>query len=149
MRNYIYTLAITGFFLAFTACNNPINKKFNENNLEKDLKEIVESKKADTTDIQFIAMYIMRAKMLGEKLEGKTYKDILENAKELRKKAETELSIILENETLLLRQLNTSVKHSSLEGFLTIVKKQNGIPVQTIQGLADGLYQIEKSINFN
>ena len=64
-------------------------------------------------------------------------------------KAESELSIILENETLLLRQLNTSVKHSSLEGFLTIVKRQNGIPVQTIQGLADGLYQIEKSINFN
>jgi len=32
----------------------------------------------------------MRAKMLGEKLEGKTYNDILKNAKELRKQDEKE-----------------------------------------------------------
>lgn len=90
MRKTIFTLTIAGLLFTLTSCNNPLNKKYNEDNLDKDLKEIVESKKADTTDMGYIAMYIMRAKMLGEKLEGKTYNDILENAKELRKKAEKE-----------------------------------------------------------
>jgi hypothetical protein len=90
MTKSIFTLTIAGLFFALTSCNNPLNKKYNEDNLDKDLKEIVESKKADTTDMVYIAMYIMRAKMLGEKLEGKSYNDILENAKELRKEAEKE-----------------------------------------------------------
>ena len=72
MKKNIFTLTIAGLFFALTSCNNPLNKKYNEDNLDKDLKEIVESKKADSTDVGYIAMYIVRAKMLGEKLEQKT-----------------------------------------------------------------------------
>ena len=90
MKKIIYKLAVMGFVFAMISCNNPLNKKYNEDNLEKDAKEIVESKKVDSTDMQYMAMYIVRAKMLGEKLEGKTYNDILKNAKELRKQDEKE-----------------------------------------------------------
>ena len=90
MKKVIFTLTVMGFVLAITSCNNPLNKKYNEDNLEKDAKEIFESKKVDNTDMEYMGMYIMRAKMLGEKLDGKTYNDILKNAKELGKKAEKE-----------------------------------------------------------
>ena len=90
MKKIIYTLAVMGFVLALTSCNNPLNKKYNEDNLEKDAREIFESKKVDSTDMEYMGMYIVRAKMSGEKLDGKTYNDILKNAKELRKKTEKE-----------------------------------------------------------
>lgn len=89
MRKILTAIALVAA-VTLTSCNNPLNKKYSEQNLDKDLKEIMESKKADTTDMTYIAMYIMRAKMLGEKLDGKTYNDLLDNAKELRKKAEKE-----------------------------------------------------------
>lgn len=76
--------------LTLFSCNSPLDKTYNEDTLETDLKEIVESKKVDTTDLNYIGMYIMRANMLGESLEGKTYNDILKNARELRKKAEAD-----------------------------------------------------------
>ncbi len=44
------------------------------------------NKEADTTEAVTIAMYVVRAQMVGEKLEGKTYKEILESAKEIQKK---------------------------------------------------------------
>lgn len=90
MKKSIFTLVIMGLTIIMTSCNNPLNKKYSEDNFGKDLKEIVESKKADTSDMIYIAMYITKSKLLGENLNNKTYRDILDNAKELRKKSEEE-----------------------------------------------------------
>jgi len=90
MKKIIFTLAVMGFVFALTSCNNPLNKKYSEDNLEKDAREIFESKKVDSTDMAYMGMYIVRAKMSGEQLDGKTYNDILKKAKELRKKNEKE-----------------------------------------------------------
>jgi len=90
MKKTIFTLTVLGFVLVITSCNNPLNKKYNEDNFEKDAKEIFESKRVDSTDMVYMAKYMMRAKMLGEKLDGRTYNDILKNAKELRKQNEKE-----------------------------------------------------------
>ena len=78
--------------MALASCNNPLNKVYNEEKFSTDLKEIVESKKVDTADVGYIAVYLMRAKMLGEKLEGKTYADLLDKAKEIRKTTEKEMA---------------------------------------------------------
>jgi len=90
MKKVTMNLLIAALMLSVFSCNNPLNKKYSEQNLEQDMKEIVVSKNADSTDLKYIAMYLVRAKMLGEKLDGKTYSDILVNAKELRKEKEKE-----------------------------------------------------------
>lgn len=90
MKQTLFTVTIACLVFALSACNSPLNKKYNETSLDTDLKEILNSNKADTTDIEFVSLYVMRSKLLGENLDGKTYGDLLFNAKELRLKAEKE-----------------------------------------------------------
>lgn len=88
MKRIVIIPIITVFLMIIASCSNPLDKKYNESTLQTDFKEIVESKKADTTDMKYIAIYMVRAKILGEKLEGKTYKDILSSAKQIREDEE-------------------------------------------------------------
>ena len=81
MRKLTYTLMLAVAFMA-VSCSKTINKQYSEQNIKEDLKEIVENKDADTTDAVIIAMYVVQAEMSGEKLEGKTYQQILDKAKE-------------------------------------------------------------------
>lgn len=74
--------------LLITACNNPLDKKYSEATFSEDMKEIKESGAVDSTEITYIGLYALRAGMLGEDLEGKTYEELLENARNLKKKAE-------------------------------------------------------------
>ena len=92
MKKITHTILLILAVTLLTSCSNPLNKKYNEDTLKVDLKEILDSKKADSTDVKYIALYLVRAKMLGESLESKTYKDILESAVEIRKKSEKEES---------------------------------------------------------
>lgn len=92
IKKAISKISIIVCFYLVTSCNNPLDKQYNEKQLDTDLKEIVQSKEADSTDVAYIAMYLMRAKLLGDNLSDKTYKEILVNAKELRIKTEKEQS---------------------------------------------------------
>lgn len=82
MKKTFSILAIAAFTLLTVSCSKTIEKKYSEETIKEDLKEIVEKKEADTTDAVIIAMYIVQAKATGEKLEGKTYKEILDKAKQ-------------------------------------------------------------------
>jgi hypothetical protein len=75
-------IALAAIALLTVSCNKSLNKEYNKETVKEDLKEIVANKEADTTDAVIIAMYIVEAQIKKEKLEGKTYKELLDKAKE-------------------------------------------------------------------
>lgn len=72
-------------FLLLTAllisCGNPLDKKYTEATLEQDVKDLKESKKVSEEDLQLLAGWMIKAKLTGESLEGKTYDEIITSAK--------------------------------------------------------------------
>ncbi len=87
MKNFLRISIVT---LLITACDGPLDKQYSEATFGEDLKEMKENGVVDSTDLQYIGLYAVRAEMLGEDLEGKTYEEILDNAKTLREKAEAQ-----------------------------------------------------------
>lgn len=71
-----------------TSCSGPLDKKYNEDTLEEDAKEIKESGKLSEEDAKIMAGWILRSKFKDENLEGKSYGDILEEAKDYKKEQE-------------------------------------------------------------
>ncbi len=69
------------FAFLLVACSSPMDKKYSEETLEKDLKAIRDADKLDSTEAGLMVLYMMKAKFNGESLEGKTYKEILAAAK--------------------------------------------------------------------
>lgn len=82
------TLFISSLFLLLIACNNPMGKPYNEETIKEDLKEIVDSKKISEEDTKMLLGYIMLSKMGHKDIEGKTYQQLLDEAKEFKKKRE-------------------------------------------------------------
>ena len=82
------------FYLAFIAilasCSSPLENKYSDATFENDLKAIKEANALDSTETMLLAGYFMRAKLLNEPLDGKSYSQILEEAKAFKKKQEEE-----------------------------------------------------------
>lgn len=72
----------------FISCSTPLDKKFNEETLGDDAKEMRESGKLTEEDAQIMAAWIVRAKLKDENLEGKTYGEIIEEAKDYQSEQE-------------------------------------------------------------
>lgn len=85
MKKIIYLLFIS---LALTACNNPLNKKYSDETLEQDAKAIVKSNKLNEDELKMLSGYIVMAKFGGKDLTGKTYSDILNEAKKMKNEEE-------------------------------------------------------------
>ncbi len=79
----IFLVAILTF-----SCSTPLDKKYSEETFETDAKEIKESGKLSEEDAFIMAGWIMRSKLKGENLEGKTYNEIIEEAKDYKKEQE-------------------------------------------------------------
>lgn len=80
-------LIIFAAILTFS-CSSPLEKKYSEESFETDAKEIKESGKLSEEDALIMAGWIMRSKLNGENLEGKTYNEIIEEAKDYKKEQE-------------------------------------------------------------
>lgn len=74
--------------IILASCSSPLDKKYSSATFETDAKELVESKKLGEEDLKLLAAYMVFSKMRGVELEGKTYAEILSDAKKL--KAENE-----------------------------------------------------------
>ena len=70
------------------ACSSPLDKKYNEDTLAEDSKAIKEAGDLSEEEAQIMAGWILRAKLTDENLEGKTYGEILEEAKDYKKEQE-------------------------------------------------------------
>ena len=85
MRKTLLLLSIIGIFFS---CSGPLDKKYNEETLASDAKEIKENTDLSDEDVQIMAGWIVRAKLTNEKLEGKSYGGILKEAKDYKKEQE-------------------------------------------------------------
>lgn len=85
MKKILLLLSITGLCIS---CSGPLDKKYNEETLADDAKEINESGDLSDEDTKIMAGWIVRAKLTDEKLEGKSYSEILEEAKDYKKEQE-------------------------------------------------------------
>jgi len=87
MRKTLTTLALATI-IALTSCNNPLNKKYSDKTFEQDAKEIGDSKKLSPNEAEMLAGYIMLSKLGGKDLDGKTYGEILQTAKDYKSEQE-------------------------------------------------------------
>jgi len=67
-----------------------MNNKYSDATLENDLKAIREANALDSTEMNLLAMYFVRAKLLNENIDGKSYNEILTEAKIAKQKQEEE-----------------------------------------------------------
>jgi hypothetical protein len=68
------------------SCSSPLDKKFSKETSEKDIKEI--KTELDSTELMLLAGSMIRLQMTGEKLEGMTYREILDNGKKWKAEQE-------------------------------------------------------------
>ena len=86
MKKLFYLLAI----IILASCSSPMNNKYSDATFESDLKAIREANALDSTEMNLLAMYFVRAKLLNESIDGKSYTQILEEAKIAKQKQEEE-----------------------------------------------------------
>ncbi|MDY2588199.1 hypothetical protein [Winogradskyella aquimaris] len=80
-------LLILTIVISFS-CSTPLDKKYSDETFEADLKEIKEDGKLSEDDAMTLAGWIVRAKLKGENLEGKSYNEIIKEAKNYKKEQE-------------------------------------------------------------
>jgi predicted ATP-dependent protease len=86
MKKLYYLFAI----IILASCSSPMNNKYSDATLENDLKAIREANALDSTEMNLLAMYFVRAKLLNENIDGKSYNEILTEAKIAKQKQEEE-----------------------------------------------------------
>lgn len=72
------------------SCSKAIDKQYNEATLEQDIKEISSTNDLTPEEAQTFGQYVIGSKLRGESLSGKTYKQILEDAKSFKIKQQKE-----------------------------------------------------------
>lgn len=85
MGNYFFVIKIFLVSLIFISCKGPMGKTYNPATYEEDIESIRQSNKISEDDIELLTNYMLVSKLAGNDLEGKTYSDILERIKEIRK----------------------------------------------------------------
>ncbi len=84
MRNWV--LIFLSFLpVIFSSCNNPMDKTYSTTTYLQDIAAIRESNKVSYDDIELLTQYIALSKIAGNDLQGKTYDEILEKIKDIRK----------------------------------------------------------------
>jgi hypothetical protein len=91
MKKAILGLITTGLLSFMLSCSSPLDKKYNEASLGEDLEEIaLKEKGIDTTDAKYFVFMLVGAKLRGDTLENKTYRELFDEAKVLRKEHEAD-----------------------------------------------------------
>ena len=71
---------------AIVACSNPLDKKYSEERFPQDAKAI--QQKLDTSETALLMGTVLRYAMEGKKLDGMTYRELLEDGKKYRAEQE-------------------------------------------------------------
>jgi len=67
------------------SCSSPLDKLYNERTVEQDAKEIKESGKLSDEDAKLLIGWILKSKLSGKEIEGKSYSEIIKDAKNFKK----------------------------------------------------------------
>ncbi|MFC6999555.1 hypothetical protein [Rufibacter roseus] len=87
MKQYLLIIALLIFF---TSCNSPLDKKYNKATMAQDLDEIKKSEKLDSSEMMILGFSFVASELGNTNLEGKTYKQILEEGKQAQKELESQ-----------------------------------------------------------
>lgn len=90
MNKFLSFIAIIA--LAFSSCSGPLSKKYSPETYEDDMQAIRKSDKVDEGDMELLAKYIIVSRLAGNDLQGKTYDDILDKIKDIKKNNDALLS---------------------------------------------------------
>ncbi|TYB72605.1 hypothetical protein ES676_10540 [Bizionia saleffrena] len=82
MKKTLIALSLIGVLIS---CSSPLDKKYNEDTLVEDTKDIKETSDISEEDTELMAGWIMRAKWIDATLDDKTYGEIIEEAKNYKK----------------------------------------------------------------
>ena len=85
MRNCLYILVTFFITTVISSCNNAMDKTYSTSTYVQDIAAIRESNKVSYDDIELLTKYITISKIGGNDQQGKTYNEILEKIKEIRK----------------------------------------------------------------
>jgi hypothetical protein len=110
-------LFITIISLFTCSCNGPLGKRYSAKTFNSDVEQIRESNKVSDGDIDLLVKYIVISKLSGKDLQGQTYKDILDQVKDLHT-ASTSLMDKQRNKEL--------AKRERLDKFLNVNLEQKG-----------------------
>jgi len=80
------TYAVLAIMLA--ACSSPLDKPYSQDTFEEDAKAIKEAGALDDEDAKLLAGWIMKSALSGESLDGKTYNEIITEAKDFKAEQE-------------------------------------------------------------
>ena len=81
MRIFCYLV----FSMFLFSCNNPLSKTYSLKTYNEDMQAIRESKKISYEDEDLLNKYIVVSQLAGNDMEGKTYDEILDRIKNIRK----------------------------------------------------------------
>ena len=136
MKNRLFISIILSLII-FSSCNDPMDKTYSPATYVNDISAIRESNKVSSEDIELLTKYIALSKIAGNDPEGKTYEEILEKIKEIRK-ANTDQSDQVKMEKEATRERMSSYLAVSLSGkdFARINNKDQFTYTVTFQNLS-------------
>ena len=122
-------LLLIGLAALLFSCSSPLDKKFNEDTAEEDIKAI--KSEIDSTELKLLAGSMFRLKLQDKKLEDMTYAEILEDGKKWKaeqEKIEAEQKAqAAKEEAERIKRLNQAVMVSCFEKGYTEVDYQDYI----------------------
>ena len=86
MKNILKTTILAIALTAFVSCSDPLDKLYNEETIMEDLQSIVDRDKVSKQDLENLAYYVMAANFNEISLEGKTYRQLIEEANNFTEK---------------------------------------------------------------
>lgn len=87
MKKQILALGLATLLFS---CSSPMDKKFNEETAEEDMKAV--KSELDSTEMKLLAGSMLRLKLQDKKLEDMTYAEILDNGKKWKAEQEKKRS---------------------------------------------------------
>lgn len=85
MRNYFIILKFFFISLIFISCKGPLGKTYDPVTYQEDIESIRQSNIVSEDDIELLTNYMLIAKLAGNDFQEKTYGEILDRIKEIRK----------------------------------------------------------------
>lgn len=87
MKTILYTLVP---LIVLLSCSHPLDRPFKEDNIEEDIMEI--KKSLSSKEVDLLSAYLVMKSMDDQRILGKTYRDLLEEARDFRDEQEAQMA---------------------------------------------------------
>ncbi len=112
-------ILIFGSLLIILSCSSELDKKYSDDTFLLDAKEIKNSGNLNKEDIELLGKWIIKSKFRGDDLSQKTYGEILDEAKKVKKEKEAVVVSIFDKGF-------AKADYESYNSFSYIIKNKTG-----------------------